>query len=98
MCAHAHAEVAERRVARAEREILERVKKAKPPPSVRADFLASQKKWREFRDQYCKFTNAIDEYPDVSEAGSHLHAGFCDRRLTEQRADELELILLRERE
>ncbi len=95
MCAWAHVEVAERKISKAEREILSKLIQVKADENVKSMFLSSQKTWRNFRDQYCEFTNKISDYESTFRGTSDLYGGFCSRRLTEQRAKELEFILHR---
>lgn len=90
-CAWAHLEIAQRRVNRAEREILDRLKRSRVPTTAPPFklFQRSQRAWRVFRDDHCRFTNFLGtiEQLDVT---SSFDLGFCQRRLTEQRAAELE--------
>lgn len=91
-CAWAWAEVADRRVMKAEREILSRLRSGKAERSVLSSFRQSQKDWHAYRDSHCNFTNATVELEQFTETSSS-HSGFCRRRLTEQRALELEAIV-----
>lgn len=90
-CAGAHTEIAERRIKKAEDKIELLLKDGDAGRAAYAQFQESQKIWLSFRDSYCRFTNAADDLKEFE--GQFLHLGYCWRRLTEQRADELEALL-----
>lgn len=94
-CAWAHAEIAERKIKRAEEEIRKRLGKSGAKQDVLARFTASQEHWRKFREAYCHFTNQADDLSQFS-GGSFFHLGYCWRRLSEQRSEELATILQRD--
>jgi uncharacterized protein YecT (DUF1311 family) len=96
MCAYAHTEVAERKMAKSEQEIIFRLKKAQADKRLETNFLSVQKAWRDFRGSYCKFTNAVNDYGVYFDSSSRTHYGFCLRRLTEAHLKELEMILERD--
>jgi uncharacterized protein YecT (DUF1311 family) len=91
-CAWAWAEIADRRVMKAEHEILSRLRSGKADLSVFNRFRQSQKDWNAYRDSHCSFTNATVDLEQFTGTSSS-HSGFCRRRLTEQRALELEAIV-----
>lgn len=95
-CAYAHTEVAERKIAKAEREIILRLEQAKADKRLKTNFLSVQKSWLEFRKSYCKFTNAINDYGDYFDSSTRTHYGFCILRLTKAHLKELEMILERD--
>ena len=88
-CAWAHAEIADKKIKKAEKEIIRRLRNGKFISSLEK-FQTAQQKWRESTDYYCRFVNEADE-AGVFEANSYYLAyGFCLRRHNEQRAKELE--------
>ena len=96
-CAWAWAEIADRRVTEAERQVLSHLRKGKADLSATLSrFRQSQKDWRSYRDSHCGFTNAIVDREQFNET-SFSHAGFCRRRLTEQRAEELETLVVKQK-
>jgi uncharacterized protein YecT (DUF1311 family) len=95
-CAGAHTDIAERRIKKAENELALILKSSDAGRSVYEKFQESQKIWLNFRESYCQFTNAADDLKQFG--GQFLHSGYCWRRLTEQRADELESVLKNEHE
>ena len=93
-CAWAWTEVAERRVAKAEREILARLGQSKATTPALAAFRRSQGIWRSYRDSHCRFADATVDLEQFNQTSAS-HSGFCQRRITEQRAAELEAIVAR---
>lgn len=91
-CGWAWAEIADRRVTEAEREILSRLRKGKAQIDVLRKFRQSQKDWRSYRDAHCSFMNSTVDL-EKFKGGAFSHAGFCQRRVTEQRAEELETVI-----
>ena len=91
-CAWAHAQIAARRVKLAELEIARRLRQGRAEQVALKQFKDGQRGWEAYRDRHCKFTNQTVELAQF-EGTSFLHVGFCYRRLTEQRASELEAIL-----
>jgi uncharacterized protein YecT (DUF1311 family) len=90
-CAWAWVEVADRRLMKAEREILSRLRIGKAELSASGRFRQAQKHWYAYRDSHCNFTDATVGLAQFK-GTSFSHSGFCRRRLTEQRATELEAI------
>ena len=90
-CAWAHAEIAERRVKSAEQEIVRRLAGARNQ-AVLAKYQSSQRHWRSYRETYCRFADATVDLQQFK-GSSDSHLGYCWRRLTEQRATELEATL-----
>ena len=68
-CAWAWTEVAERRVAKAEREILARLGQSKATTPALAAFRRSQGIWRSYRDSHCRFADAT---VDLEQSTKHL--------------------------
>jgi uncharacterized protein YecT (DUF1311 family) len=93
-CAWAHSEIATRRVKVAEQEIANRLQRGRAEQLAFKQFKDGQKAWEAYRDKHCKFTNQTVELEQFN-GTSFLHVGFCFRRLTEQRASELEEVLRR---
>lgn len=93
-CAWAYNEIAERKIAKAEQAIRGRLRIGPKQKQALAEFLRSQVLWRRSREAYCNFTNAVEDFESF-DAISDFDLGFCKRRLAEQRAAELQLILRR---
>jgi uncharacterized protein YecT (DUF1311 family) len=91
-CAWAHTEIATRRVKVAEQEVAKRLRRGRTEALALKQFKDGQKAWEAYRDKHCKFTNQTVELEQFN-GTSFLHVGFCFRRLTEQRASELEAVL-----
>lgn len=95
-CVWAWAEIADRRVTEAERQVLSRLRKGKADLSATLTrFRQSQKDWRSYRDSHCGFTNAIVDLEQFN-GTSFSTGGYCRRRLTEQRAEELEALVVKQ--
>jgi len=91
-CAWAHLEIADERVRKAEAEIRSRLQGSAAGKKSLPAFEQAAGKWREYRDIHCKFSNATVDL-EVFETTTDQHGGFCLRRLTEQRAQELGAVL-----
>jgi uncharacterized protein YecT (DUF1311 family) len=85
-------EIAERRVSKAESQIVSRLHGGKSELAALGKFRRSQNAWRICRKSHCDFANATVDLEDFN-GRSFSDAGFCMRRVTEQRATELENIL-----
>jgi uncharacterized protein YecT (DUF1311 family) len=83
-CVWVHAKVANRRIQKVEKAIVAKLKEQQNKTGI-AQFLDSQRKWRDYVKSYCQFTNIAD--PEASPLGS---VGMCQSRHGEKRADELE--------
>jgi uncharacterized protein YecT (DUF1311 family) len=83
-CVFGHTEVANRRVKKAEKEIIAQLKKSGNKTGS-TEFRNSQRKWRDYVKSYCEFLNHAD--PDASPFGK---VGFCTALHYENRANELE--------
>lgn len=94
-CAWAYAEVAERRIKKAEREVI-RLFRANGAGKKDLDALAEwQGTWLAFRSEHCALSERLVEFQASGSlrrvvGGTSLNRGFCTRRLTEARAAELE--------
>lgn len=91
-CAWAHAAVADRKIDKAEKQIIARLKGTKALKAL-SEFQKSQRNWKVFSEQYCGFTNLAAEAGVFADDPMLLSYGFCLRRHKEQRAVELEAYL-----
>ena len=90
-CAWAYNEIAERRITKSENRIRKLLNGDKH--NALTDFEGAEKDWHAFRERYCRFTNTAEDLPSFPSANSDMDLGYCERRLAEKHADELELIL-----
>lgn len=92
-CGWAHAEIADRRIKEAEKQLITVIKSSKSHDESLKIFETSISAWNSYKDSHCRFTQAVDNLDNFS--SMHLHFAFCLRRLNEQRASELEDVLSR---
>lgn len=91
-CAWATAEIGARKLRAIEQEISKRFR-ARNLVSAQRKFLSSQKKWRSFVEDYCKFVNDADDSGLFVNDPNYLTYGSCLSRLTDQRVRELSYFL-----
>jgi uncharacterized protein YecT (DUF1311 family) len=97
-CGWAYAEVAERKIRRAEQKILKVLRDNHAGNDILEAFAKWQKGWLAFRNEHCALSDKLVEFQAEGmegrvEGGTDLNRGFCVRRLTEARASELETLL-----
>lgn len=93
-CPQVQLELAERRLSRAVKNILARKYRGKGSEPASMKFLTAQKKWKSFRDEYCRFIGAIESFKEQEQPDWYATSeAYCPARLTEQRAQELETLL-----
>jgi uncharacterized protein YecT (DUF1311 family) len=100
-CAYANLEVAKRRILRAETELL-RIAQQRPElrSALPEELKSSAKRWGTVQERFCGKQNSLyggpmsqEEYESRRAAGQTNFGeagGYCDRRITEERADTLE--------
>lgn len=91
ICSWGRVEVAERRIARAEKLIQAKLTKSKVEPSVLDALRVAQEQWQQFRERHCRFSNAIAN-PRHTWDNHDLQYVSCMHQLSEQRAKELEAL------
>jgi len=94
-CAWAYNEIAERKITAAEEEIKARIGNDDKRHKALAQFLVSEDQWHKYRNSYCNFTNKAEDFTEF-DSTSNFDLGFCKRRLAEQHAGELQMILQRD--
>lgn len=93
-CPQVQLELAERRLSRAVTNVLARNYRGKGSETARMRFLAAQRKWKSFREEYCRFIGAIEAFKEQEQPDWFATSeAYCPARLTEQRAKELEVLL-----
>lgn len=97
-CAWAYTEIAEQKIEAISEDIRRRLGGAKKRSAL-ADFDNAEKSWLAYRKSYCRFTNAAEDLAEFEAAAtSDMDLGFCERRLTEKHAEELQYLLRHEKE
>ena len=100
-CAWAHMDVANRRIARSERRLIELASAGYPQGRLSEDMASASARWVRARDEYCKERNELfAKAPETQEDFDSRRAagetdfgealGYCARRLAEERASALE--------
>lgn len=91
-CAWATAEISARKLKAIEKEISKRLQ-ASGQVSTQRKFLASQRSWRSFVEDYCRFVNDAGDSRLFVNDPNYLTLGSCTSRLTDERVRELSYYL-----
>jgi uncharacterized protein len=92
-CGWIHTEIANRKINNIEKKIIETIKLSKSHTDALSNFNSSIEAWSTYLVKHCNFTNTVDDLDNFS--SMHLYLAFCQRRVSEQRVEELEMVLSR---
>lgn len=93
-CAWANLHVAERRIRTAEQSLIASAQKSKPTGRLQNELNSSGERWKAARERFCEERDQLvtkaEEAGDAEQTDSGEKLGYCMRRVTEERALELE--------